>query len=840
MEEILNLISFTNTKFDIVFYCLFSLMPFAILGFLFSKSLEKEPSFLIGIDRMKGMKNAWTLLLVLTAPLIFIYNTFVWAGWSFVVVADFIATVINKVYHFLIVHIINALKWLYTTLQIEFWWKIPRWVFMNIIWVPVVFIAKLLYHYVIIWGWDLYLTSFHSIKGTYNSSKLKIGFKGAFYTLFIIGSSIYLAELFEQDTIALIGLLLSVLPSLNAMGIITSMNHFEAERDHTSHGKKVMKAALSYITTTLAAIIIIHVLLFFSIIPDIGLTMLGIAINTNVFLSGITLLCLIVLTFSLAIFPNHLLNNNESTSFKGSIISYLNIIKDKGVQLAAISFPAQLWSCVLVLIPALFVYYSIATADSFKTNFYEEENTNAKTELENVGNELSETSISYLSDSSNIVALENAYEKLIDAELYVNQTAFATNFPNNVIEKTNLIFDNNQTSLTSSLPTTIEKLNTSITEIIDNIKLLENEKLELETYFKQFENEKWEFIVQRRDGDSTEEDDWSTISESSDISKYIDDNVVEGEKYQYRVKVKNRKGSSKWSPVITKTISNHFLSAPTELMVRGELNFKNILFWNDNSYNENKFVIERKLSKEKEWSVIGEVDSDINKFKDSNIKTNQSYDYRVFAIGMGEESKPTNTAQRNSYLSSPTFSSSKSNLESTLLDWKYNFRYNKITSPKKRITPNGTDGSYANNENSFYMQLKSEINNVFAKITSMNEELASKQELLGMYKSLVNYDNSQQKILLVFKNTAFIFVILFVALFGGLICSILFSYLSKLFYNAYTMKEKEEWYFITLTNEAKTKNNNQPLLGFTLLFIFVLILSGSLNFILSGSLNFIM
>ena len=68
MEEILQLISFTNTKFDIIFYCLFLYSTFAIIGFLFSKSLEREPSFLIGIDRMKGMKNAWTLLL-LTARL---------------------------------------------------------------------------------------------------------------------------------------------------------------------------------------------------------------------------------------------------------------------------------------------------------------------------------------------------------------------------------------------------------------------------------------------------------------------------------------------------------------------------------------------------------------------------------------------------------------------------------------------------------------------------------------------------------------------------------------------------------------------------------------------------
>ena len=245
MEEILPLFDFTGTKFFIFFYFLFFfLFPFAILGFLFSKSLEREPSFLIGIDRMKGMKNAWTLLLVITAPLVFIYNTFVWAGWAFVIIAEFIASIFNKIYHFLIVHFINALKWLYKTLKIEFWWKVPKWIFMNIIWMPTVFTAKFVYHYTIKWGWDLYLTSFQSIKGTYNYDKLKVGFKGAFYTLFILGVSIYLAELFEQETIAFVGLLLSVLPTLNSIGIITSMNHFDdGKRDHAAHGKKVMKAS---------------------------------------------------------------------------------------------------------------------------------------------------------------------------------------------------------------------------------------------------------------------------------------------------------------------------------------------------------------------------------------------------------------------------------------------------------------------------------------------------------------------------------------------------------------------------------------------------------------------
>ena len=56
--------------------------------------------------------------------------------------------------------------------------------------------------------------------------------------------------------------------------------------------------------------------------------------------------------------------------------------------------------------------------------------------------------------------------------------------------------------------------------------------------------------------------------------------------------------------------------------------------------------------------MIGEVESDINKFTDSNIKTIK-LDSEVFATGMGEKSKPTNTAQRNSNLSSQSLAIQK-------------------------------------------------------------------------------------------------------------------------------------------------------------------------------------
>ena len=124
--------------------------------------------------------------------------------------------------------------------------------------------------------------------------------------------------------------------------------------------------------------------------------------------------------------------------------------------------------------------------------------------------------------------------------------------------------------------------------------------------------------------------------------------------------------------------------------------------------------------------------------------------------------------------------------------------------------------------------MKNEIESVKNNIISLNKELENKKELLGMYNSLVDYDNGQQTLLLVFKKHCIHFCYFICSNIRRNICSIIYTYFSKLFYNAYKLKEDDEWYFITLANEAKAENKNQPLLGFTLLFILFLILSGVL------------
>ena len=133
---------------------------------------------------MSELKNAWTLLLVFTAPLILLYNTLVWAGYSVLIAATFLAWLLKTIFDFIV-------KWIILPV-----FRAIKWVWLNVFWVPIKIIAKAIFHYLIVWAWDLYKTSFLALNNTYNSNKLRIGFIGSFYSLIILGFSIYLSILF--------------------------------------------------------------------------------------------------------------------------------------------------------------------------------------------------------------------------------------------------------------------------------------------------------------------------------------------------------------------------------------------------------------------------------------------------------------------------------------------------------------------------------------------------------------------------------------------------------------------------------------------------------------------
>ena len=847
--DIINLGN-SDTWIVIVAACLLSFMPFATLGFLFAKHREEEPTYLMSLDKVKSLENAWTLLLLLIIPLIFIYNLFVWSGYAFVVIAQFSAYLIKAIYDLIVDYIVvpfidYIVKPIWEFLKTIFpIWKIVKWivssiiwVFWNIFWMPIRIVLKSLYHYCILWVWDLYLTSFQSLKGTYKMNKLRITFSGAFYALAIIGLSIYLSILTGFVVLGMIGVVVATLPSIKAYGTLTSMLHFTDDRDHTVHGSKVMKTALNYVIASIAAIIVIELMLLLSWLPDLGLVFLGLAINTNVFLSAIIVLSLFVLCFAQAIFPNHLLYNDESTSMQDSIVNYLYVIRDKGVQLIASLVPGSLWMILVIVIPAALIYGSISVSESLKNNTLSVRGDNIQEDIIEANSEVTSLAANFTSDQ--LDDIEDAFETAIELNVRSNQNTFGLGFPQNIIEQPEVIFSDNTTEYTAELPKMLKGAINDTLQIVSDIKNAEALTQKLTNHISEYKDQQWEFKIQRKSTNG----EWKTISSGTDISSVVDKNITGGKSYTYRVQAMNKNGKSAWSSDLGKSIGKDDLAPPSLLRISNEFNFRLVLTWNDNSNNEDGFIIERRTKKDNnvvgEWKELAVVDSDVSQhIANADRSPGKTYDYRVLALGLDGKSKPTNMVTNKVILKSPSRLKANANLKSALVDWAYGFGYDKTNlewvSAKRRtgnITRNKTNGTYALGEQSLsdFMQAKiDEQKNIIAEGESKLEQAKDRVE---MFISLIGYDQSQRTTLKVFKNFAFILAIFFIALFGGLILSVAMSYISSLFYKVFTIRGNDPMYFMSLINEEKSKNKNQPLLAFSLWILCFLFFAGGIGIV---------
>ena len=849
--DILNL-SASDTWVAIVVACLLSFMPFATLGFLFAKHRNEEPSYIIGLDRVKSLKNAWTLLLLIIAPLIFIYNVFVWAAYAFVVIAHFFAYLIKTVYDLIVEYIVRPIidyiikpiwEFIKTIFPI---WKIIKWivssiiwVFWNIFWMPIKMILKSLYHYCILWAWDLYKSSFLALNGTYNKSKLRVTFMGAFYALALIGLSIYLSILTGYAVFGMLGLVISSLPILKAYGTVTSMLHFTDERDHSLHGSKVMKTALHYVLASIVAIVAIEILLLLSWIPDLGLVFLGVAINTNVFLSAAVILSLVVLSFAQSIFPNHLLYNNESTLMQNSVMNYLRAIRDKAIQLMVSLVPGSLWLVLALIIPTALIYISISTSDSFKTQTLTVRENNIAESMQEANNDVDALKDNFTIDDMD--EMEDLFEDAIELNVRANQNYFGLSFPQNVIEQPEIIFSNNATDYTVDLPRMLDGAIQDSISISRDIEDAENMIERIQTHITEYKSQMWEFRIQRKDTKDGKEG-WKNIKTGTDISSMVDQNISQGKSYDYRIQVVNKSGKSGWSSKLKNQISKDYVVAPSNLRISGEHNFRLVFYWNDNSANETGFSIERKAVKEKnaEWYEFATVGADITQHVEEGVKSpGKDFIYRVKAKGAGmDDSKPSRSVPHTVTLRAPRVPNVATNLKSALVDWWYDFGYDRknwewkpLNRKSGKVTKNKSNAMLLSEDKSLATLMQEKIDELEAELEKLNEDLVFANARIDMFASLIDYDQSQRTMLKVFKNFAFLFAILFVALFGGMIISIAMSYIASLFYKVYTIRDKDPWYFMSLINEEKAKNKNQPLLAFTFWFLSAMFFMGGFGMI---------
>jgi titin len=134
------------------------------------------------------------------------------------------------------------------------------------------------------------------------------------------------------------------------------------------------------------------------------------------------------------------------------------------------------------------------------------------------------------------------------------------------------------------------------------------------------------FKIERKKSDGS----YTQIAEvDNNITTYTNTGLSNDTEYYYRVRAYNSAGNSAYSNVDSSR-TGVIPTAPSDLEATGVSSTKIKLTWEDNSYNELGFKIERKKSGGS-YSQIKVVTDDITTYTDSRLVTDTKYYYRVRA-----------------------------------------------------------------------------------------------------------------------------------------------------------------------------------------------------------------
>src|SRR5690606_34163956 len=141
---------------------------------------------------------------------------------------------------------------------------------------------------------------------------------------------------------------------------------------------------------------------------------------------------------------------------------------------------------------------------------------------------------------------------------------------------------------------------------------------------------------------------------AANVTAFVDGAVQPGTTYYYKVVARNEWGDSLPSNEASATTPALVVPvAPSNLVVTpgGD---KNLLMWQDNSFNETGFRIEVSTNDGASWSTLATVPEDTTSYEHSPLAVETAYLYRVFAFNAAGSSAPSNTAGAHSRPAAPS------------------------------------------------------------------------------------------------------------------------------------------------------------------------------------------
>ena len=768
----------------------------AAFGYIISQLTEERPSWLIEKDRFdKKLKGRWSWLHPIVGALSFAYNSLAVGFFGLIKCIEWVSALI---------------KWL----KYWIWDRAILWVWRELIVTPIVLIFKVFWYYLVSMPWEIVKQSLRTIPGSWSWSVVRACWKGMFVALASYGLVATLAAGLDVPELRYIGGLIALAPITWTLAMAVSMhNGSKSETDHSAYARHAAIRFLKYSGALIAALLAAVLFIQSGNMESIGIPLFGLLINASHVLFSLAVFIGLILAFSLSIFPTQGPSDSPAAGMMEEARGLVVEIRNNGVKHLFGAAVGLAMACIVVALPAALMILARESAGAVQEQL-----------------PLTEANVQRPAIDAGVSDQDwmNQVDSAVSAAGMQVQIELLRAFPEQAIFESQAAFEDNgipwvrdwHSEMNSNWLNEKNALKAEVASI-------EGAIADLKAAIALEEREGSTYVLQRK---ASDEEEWQTLSENISTLGFKDSNLSPDAAYSYRVQARNAAGESSWSYPIEVATPAITLAAPSALQATAESNFRIVLRWNDNAWNEDAFLLERSVDKEN-WSLLARLESNVSGYIDSSPLDTTQY-YRIAAINASDTAQAYGMAYATPALSKPYGLSDKATYDAAVVEWKHNGSYGEAkrtggVTENVRPTVSFDDISamqhLMNELNDAENELAALNSALSTRDASMNQRLAHLEPLIGeaCIGSTMRYLNA------ILSWIAIALLWGFVAAFGA-------SYAGKQLMVLKGIGQAEGFFFIDRVNEAREANNNQPLLGLLLpALLFMLLGPAAVNISLS-------